>query len=107
MISAKEANKLLEASGARVQIYLDTKIEPIVKMAIEQGKKYCVIGIASIPSYQIPEPTELDKKVMEALRMLGYTVSFGMYGESFIPRGLDDEGLNNPRYRNYGFEIGW
>ena len=107
MISAKEAKELYEKSGARVKVFLiDKEVEPKVKEAIDLGKNSCTIYLGAEPVFKIIAPSVFHQHVMEQLRILGYKVQFGRYGETYVPRGLGD-GVCRDEYCNYGIMISW
>lgn len=107
MIDAKEARELYEQTGANVQEYLDNTIEPRVKEAIELGRTQCEVLVDAKETYRRIEPDTFDKQVITKLKALGYTVSFGFYGDTYVPRGLADDNGEGPVHRNVGFIIGW
>lgn len=107
MITAKDALELYEKSGAEVQSLLDQKIHPFVEDAATRGKRTCNVHIGSVELYRNMEPTATENAAVEKLKSMGYTVWIAKYGESYVPRGLQNDDGDGPKYRNYGFIIGW
>ena len=109
MISAQEAKLIYDNSGVEVQEFLDQKIEHAVKIAAGLGKRYYIYHLGSIAPYMRihQEDHRVEMLAAEELKKLGYHVSIGTYGDSYVPRGLSDDEGNGPDHKNYGITIGW
>lgn len=109
MINAKEAKALYDKSGQEVADYLKSTVEKEVTRAATAGKRKVFIGLGTTEySSEVPDKiTPVHRGVIETLKVLGYVVSIAQDGESYVPRGLQDDDGNGPWHTNYGFHIGW
>ena len=109
MINAKEAKALYDKSGQEVADYLKHTVEKEVTKAATAGKRkvFILVGSTQFEFEMRVKITSVHQGVVEALKELGYVVSIGQDGESYVPRGLADDDGNGPEYTNYGFHIGW
>ena len=106
MITAQEAKALYDWTGAEIQDYLNKVLEKeIVRMA-KSGKREYTHHIGAEP-YDPPKPTPVQQGVVDELKKLGYTARYGVYGSSYVPRGLADDNGDGPMYQNYGILIRW
>jgi hypothetical protein len=105
MITAAEALKLHEESGEEVRKFLAC-IETSIRQAAKSGKRSVEVYSDAQQEYIPLEATDLRNKVCEELRKLGFVASFRYYGESYVPRSMEDED-NAQKIRNFGYCIGW
>jgi len=106
MITAKEALALYDATGVEVKQFLDDKVLQPVKDAAMSGKRECTVHLGS-NQYQPPMITKVVEGACFELKRLGYMVSYGFYGEEYVPRGLADDYGEGPKHRNYGITVRW
>ena len=109
MINAKEAKALYDKSGQEAAAYLKNTVEPEVTRAATAGKRkvFIHLGATQFEFEMRVKITSVHQGVVEALKELGYVVSIGQDGASYVPRGLADDDGDGPEYTNYGFHIGW
>lgn len=108
MITAKEAKTLYDDSGAEVDAYLSTKIEPAIRKAATAGKRTMFHYLDAEEVWKTVNPTPLQIRIIDKLRELGFHVAFGRdESHVYVPRGLADDEGNGPKYSNYGLTIGW
>lgn len=109
MITAKEAKKLYDESGAEVDHFLKSKVEINVVSAAKSGKRFVFIFLGSKGSFDHLDQmiTPLQKAVVDKLKELGYRAEIKLDGESYVPLGLADDDGNGPFHTNYGIHIGW
>ena len=109
MLTATEAKKLYDESGAEVQNYLDTVVEPLVTDTAKKGQRSCHINIDTIETFEnlSTKITPLQYGVLKKLEELGYRCSISLKGLPYVPRGLADDDGNGPKHTNYGFNIHW
>lgn len=107
ILTAQEAKKLYDKSGAEVKKFLLT-IEPQITKEANSGKMNTFFLLGSEESWRNVTPTPLQSAVMEALYRLGYRVQFvSKYGSPYTPKGLSDDYGLGPEHYNYGFTIHW
>lgn len=107
ILTAQEAKKLYDESGAEVKKFLLT-IEPHIIKEAKAGKLNTFFLLGSDVAYKIVTPTPLQSAIMTSLHNLGYRVQFvSKYGEAYKPRGLVDDDGDGPTHYNYGFSIYW
>lgn len=106
MISAKEALQLHNDSLVALERYLLDNFHSQIRQAAMQGNRSYTFNIGSA-EYSAPRLEPLQQKVFDELKKHGYAVSYGFYGEGYVPRGLADDDGNGPMYRNYGITVTW
>ena len=109
MITAEQAKKLYDESGVAVDSYLNRTITPEIEKAAKAGKRTVFIDVGSEPHYRSIKAlqTPLHTSTMMKLTELGYKVSWGTDGASYVPRGLADDYGEGPEYINVGIHISW
>jgi hypothetical protein len=109
MITAAEAKKIYNESGAEVEQYLKIHVNPKVVAAARSGKRVVFVHMGSIGPYEYIDGviTSINRAVEARLKELGYKVSITFDGEGYVPRGLAEVDGNGPVHRNYGFNISW
>ena len=107
MLSAKEALEIVNNSDAEVLKSLKMFDEQIRYYSAKGERKY-FYDMGSIEIYHpLPVLKPLSVSVMSRLKVLGYSVEYCFYGESYVPRGLADDDGNGPSYKNYGIVVTW
>ena len=109
MITAEQAKKLYDESGAEVDSYLNRTIAPEIEKAAKAGKRSVFIHVGSEPPYGSTKALNkpLHKSTMMKLTELGYKVSWGDDGAPYVPPGLADDYGEGPEYTNVGIHISW
>jgi hypothetical protein len=108
MITAQEAKALYDKSGAEVQAFLKNNLEKKITEAATAGKREYIHHIGDQRDvYHPPQPTPLEKDVLDELNKIGYSVAYDLYGSEYVPRGLANDIGIGPVYRNYGMIIRW
>jgi hypothetical protein len=109
MINAKEAEALYDKSGHAIDNYIKLKVEPVVIKAANDGNRTVFIHVCATEfEFEMRvKITSVHLGVVEKLNELGYVVSIGQDGDSYVPRGLADDDGDGPAYTNYGFHISW
>ena len=108
MINALEAKKLYDESGHEVDEFLKRYVEPEVINAAKQGKRSAIIFLGSLERYHDLNRAikPIHKGVMAKLQTLGYTTRIDLYGDYYVPRGLQNDDGGGPEHCNYGMIIG-
>lgn len=102
MITAKEAKEIYDKSGAEVANIMEKlNVEQAVKSAAEGGKRSTIVYLGD----EIWWSTR--RSVVTRLRELGYGAVIGLYGDKYVPRGLQDDNGEGPVHQNYGIHISW
>jgi hypothetical protein len=104
MITAEEAKRLYDQSGAEINDFLQRVVEPEIKKAATGGKRNCCIHLGSSDTWISPKYKPVELLAVTELLKLGYVARTENYGESYVPKALEDEGT---KYRNYGIMISW
>ena len=109
MITAQEAKQLYNQSGAEVEQFLKSEVEPKVIDAAKRGKRSTFIFLGSTGPYEYvgPKLTPLNRAVWDKLIKLGYEARIVFDGEKYVPRGLADDDGNGPEHQSYGLQVGW
>ena len=109
MITAAQAKKLYDESGAEVDNYLNKTIAPEIEKAAKAGKRSVFIHVGSEQPYGSTKTLreQLHTSAMMKLDELGYKVRWGTHGASYVPRGLADDYGEGPDYINVGIHISW
>ena len=107
MLSAKEALELYNNSDAEVLKSLKMFDEQIRYYSAKGERKY-FYNMGSIEiCHSLPALKPLAVLVMSRLKVLGYSVEYCFYGDSYVPRGLADDDGNGTSYKNYGILVRW
>jgi dihydrofolate reductase len=108
MINAAQARDLYARATAAVDTYLTNTVEPAIKHAAAAGKRSCTIHVGSVEVYKQVLRAEhaTEHLTCESLKTLGYTVEFGSYDSSCVPRECTHQ-TDSPRYYNLGITISW
>jgi len=107
MLSAREALQLHNDSLVALDKYLLENFHSQIRQAAIQGKRSYTFSMGA-EEYSVPKLDPLQQKTFDELKKYGYAVSYGFYGEGYVPRGLsDDDDGNGPAYRNYGITVTW
>jgi hypothetical protein len=110
MITSQAAKAMYDKSGVEVQ-KLFSKLEPEIKNAAESGKRTYTLHLGALETCNRihMEDHPVEQKAIEELRNLGYCVTVGFYGATYVPHAYasasDDS--DEPWYQNYGITIGW
>ena len=108
MITAKDAKALYDKSGEEVRSFLKNNLEKKITEAATAGNREYIHHIgAERDVYHAPQPSTVERGVLDELKKLGYSVKYEKYGEEYVPRGLADDDGTGPMYRNYGIIIKW
>jgi hypothetical protein len=109
MISAKQAKELYDQSGAEVEQFLTTQIEPKVTDAARAGKRKYTHNLGALDAFDHLDRkiTPLHKAIAAKLVELGYTAKFEKDSKGYVPRGLVDDDGRGPTYYNFSLVIGW
>lgn len=109
MINANEARVLYDKSGAEVNLYLKHKVEPAITTAATSGKRNTHIHLGCIGAFEslAQKLTPTEKGVIDKLKEFGYTVTATKDGDTYVPRGQQDDDGNGPSVTNFGITIGW
>lgn len=105
MISAVEARALYDRVGEESKKLLNDIDHRITKVAVSRCTTFFLLDCEE--TFRHVEPTPVQARVMEELKELGFSVTFGKDGEPYVPRGLSDDNGNGPKHINYGFHIKW
>ena len=115
MITATEAKELVKCSDVMVQRYLEA-LDPAIRSAAESGRTFLVTSSVSttingshdvlsvhMPSRKMPEMTELQKRLIDALKKFGFAAQFERHGDPYVPPGLDSgyDDDTGPRYQHW------
>ncbi len=106
MLSAKEALQLKNDSLVALDKYLLDNFHSQIQQAAMQGKCTYTFNMGSA-EHSAPRLGHLQQKAFDELKKYGYVVSYGFYGEGYIPRGLANDDGDGPTYKNYGITVGW
>ena len=109
MITANEAKQLYDESGAEVEQFLKNNVEKQVICAAKAGKRQLFIDMGSVKQFEYLANTitPLQQAVEDKLKTLGYRADIRLDGESYVPRGLDDDEGTGPKIQNYGIQLSW
>ncbi len=109
MITAKEAKEIYDKSDFEGEVanFLKLNVEQAVKSAAEGGKRSIIVYLGARDRAYGPDNTPLEKSVVTRLRELGYQADIRLYGDQYVPRGLQDDNGEGPIHRNYGIHISW
>jgi hypothetical protein len=109
MITANEAKEIYDKSGAEVADYLKLNVEQAVKSAAEGGKRSTIVYLGNTQHWTVSQSdtTPLEKAIVSRLRELGYGAVIRLYGDKYVPRGLQDDNGEGPAHQNYGIHISW
>ena len=110
MITAKEAKEIYDKSAIEVEVanFMKLTVEQAVKSAAEGGKRLTIVYLGAATCHG-PDTTTLEKAraIVSRLRQLGYQANIRLYGDQYVPRGLQDDNGEGPAHRNYGIHISW
>lgn len=106
MISAKDAKKLYDATGAEVDEYLLNNVEPAVIKAAKDGKREVTVLLGILEYFEGRDfvISPLQANVTAKLRNLGYVVNISWIAEAYLKENMFTDG---PVHRNYGYVIKW
>lgn len=107
MLSAKEAIEIVNNSDADVLKSLKMFDEQVRYYSAKGERKYFYDMGSTETCHPLPVLKPLTVSVVSRLRVLGYSVEYCFYGESYVPRGLADDDGNGPSYKNYGILVRW
>jgi hypothetical protein len=109
MITAKEAKKLYDESGAEVDHFLKHTVEINVVSAAKSGKRYATVHLGTVPQFEYLHQviTPLQHAVVDKLKELGYQAAIKLDGEQYVPRGWADDDGNGRTVQNYQIVISW
>jgi hypothetical protein len=105
MIAAKEAKALYHYSGAEVEQFLKTEVEPRVTEAAKGGKRSAMIHLGSKGPYEYLSQLVTPQQMAAVARLieLGYSAQIQLYDEKYVPGGPADGSFE----AFYGIQIGW
>ena len=115
MISALEALRISEhrdmisAEGDKIL----TEIESTIKCAAEHGDTQVELGhvihatAIHQKQYENTKMSEVQQYVFDTLIQLGYKAAYFPVGDSYVPRGLQDDDGNGPLTTVWNLTIGW
>lgn len=104
MITAQEARDLADRINSDVIKFTDGVVDCAIREALERHVNVAYVMINTIEETQQVVVTKFQSLVVKAIKDAGFECRIGLYGESYNPRGLDD---NETLYQNYGYIIGW
>ena len=107
MLSAKEAIEIVNNSDAEVLKSLKMFDEQVRYYSAKGERKYFYDMGSTEACLALPTLKPLAVSVMSRLKVLGYSVEYCFYGDSYVPRGLADDDGNGPSYKNYGILVRW
>lgn len=112
MITANEAVALYDLSEAKVNTIMSQIDYEICTLAAAGKRIYeCQIdglwdSVLEYTAYDT-QKTKVQEDVSKKLAALGYRVHFGRCGPSYVPRGLQDDNFEGPKYVNLGLVVYW
>lgn len=108
-ITAAEVRDLCRNSQVAAEQFLKQIEQKIVDAAkANQGSYMHHIDAIDVSfNTRLPELEPKLKNACEILKRLGYQVSYTVYGDRYVPRGLQDDDGNGPMYQNCGLKISW
>lgn len=117
MINSTELRRITEDNDSTKIDQILAELEPMMLDRARRGESSLTIGLMPIhgitfgksePILERPAPDMIVARVIWALRHLGYKDEWVTSGDSYVPRGLqeDYEG-NGPLYVNWVVRISW
>jgi hypothetical protein len=109
MITAAEAKKLYDDSGAEIEKFLTHTVEKPIIEAAKKGERSVHIHLGTVGQFEhLDQLTpHLQRGVLDKLAQLGYRCSIGKQSAPYVPRGLADDDGNGPSYTNFGLNVHW
>jgi len=107
MITAQEAKKIYDHSGAEVIHFMDSIVEKKVKESAMSGKCSVFIHLGCERVYIDPAYEPIHISAIDKLKELGYTVQKYSDGVEYVPKGLADNDGHGALHRNFGFTVSW
>jgi len=111
MITAAEALKIFQDSGADVVEFISKNIDPKIRLAALVGDRECFVASSSdpVPAWcSAVYPDERDQLIIQKLRGLGFHVSFGLdLAHKFVPAALANDDGDGEAHCKRGFFIRW
>lgn len=107
MITAQEASKLYEDSGAKVTDFMKYTVEPMIRAAAESGKDHVFLYAGTAKWWKIVPAPLFYQQLIDKLIELGFFAKWTADGQPYVPRGLSDDDGNGPLHTNFGIMIRW
>lgn len=108
-ISARDAHARANQSEVAAQKWLKL-IEPLIIKAADANEFSIMHHLDTIDvsfGARLPDLEPKIKGAVSMLREMGYNVTYAVYGDRFVPRGLQDDDGNGPMYQSIGLKISW
>ena len=108
-ITAAQVRDLARNSQVAAEQFLKQIEQKIVDAAkANQGSYMHHIDAIDVSfNTRLPELEPKLKNACEILKRFGYNVDYTVYGDRYVPRGLQDGDGNGPKYQNCGLKISW
>lgn len=112
MITAYDARQLAILGDSKVEDIMEKLDKKITETALLGQNEFLCYGndlwsCHRTEFYRLPEPTTLQKKIIDRLGDFGYQAEMVWDGKRYVPPGLADDMGNGPEHQNYVLKISW
>lgn len=108
-ITAREARERANLSEVAAQKWLKS-IEPQIMKAADSNEFSLTFHLDCVDvtfSQRLPDLKPEIKGAVSMLKDMGYNVRYTVYGDRYVPRGLQDDDGKGPMHQNSGLIISW
>jgi hypothetical protein len=111
-ITAKEARELILSSDNSIEKFMETISDGIRKNFNVRSYEVMIPDLyVFVEKFKVDfeKISPVQRIIISKLQGLGFSVSFGQLGDSYIPRGLADDYDSSigPQYANCGITVRW